>query len=108
MSIFILSAARFYERPSALPDVLQNSACLLYNLKDCPLAVARGGTGEQRANSMNGLAAAANNPADVSSPKLKLKDGCSAAWNFRQDHVVRKFDQLTDDEFEKFSHAPGD
>jgi hypothetical protein len=68
--------------------------------------MARGRTGEQRANSLNGLAAAANNATDVSSSKLQLEDRGSAAWNFRQDHVVRKFDQLANDELEELSHAP--
>jgi hypothetical protein len=68
--------------------------------------MARGRTGEQGANSLNGLAAAANHAADVSPSKLQLKDGSSAAWNFRQHHVVRKFDQLANDELEKLSHAP--
>ena len=68
--------------------------------------MARGRTGEQRANSLNGLAAPANNATDVSSSKLDLKDRSSAAWNFRQDHVVRKFDQLANDELEELSHAP--
>src|SRR5213080_434979 len=60
--------------------------------------MARGGTGKQCANSLNGLAAATNHPADISPSKLQLKDGRSAVRNFREDHVVRKFDQL--------SHAP--
>ena len=68
--------------------------------------MARGRTGEHRANSLNGLAASANNATDVSSSKLQLKDRGSAAWNFRQDHVVRKFDQLANDELEELSHAP--
>jgi hypothetical protein len=67
--------------------------------------MARGGTREQCANSLNGLAATTNDAANISSSKLQLKDGCSAAWNFREDHVVRKFDQLPNDEFEKLSHA---
>jgi len=68
--------------------------------------MARGGTGEQRANSLNGLAGTTNDAADVSPSKLQLKDGCPAAWNFREDHVVRKFDQLPNDELEKLSHVP--
>ena len=67
--------------------------------------MARSRTGEHRANGLNGLAASANNPANVSSSKLQLKDRGSAAWNFRQDHVVRKFDQLANDELEELSHA---
>jgi len=81
-------------------------ACkLFHDLEDRPLAVARSGTGEHRANSLNRLAASANNATDVSSSKLQLKDRGSAAWNFRQDHVVRKFNQLTNDELEELSHA---
>ena len=68
--------------------------------------MARGRTGEQRTNSLNGLAAPANNATDVSSSKLQLKDRGSAAWNFCQDHVVGKFDQLANDELEELSHAP--
>ncbi len=68
--------------------------------------MARGGTGKQCANSLNGLAAATNHPADISPSKLQLKDGRSAVRNFREDHVVRKFDQLPNNEFEKLSHAP--
>jgi hypothetical protein len=68
--------------------------------------MARGRTGDQRANSLNSLAAPADNATDVSPSELQLKDRGSAAWNFRQDHVVRKFDQLANDELEELSHAP--
>src|SRR5207247_8193998 len=68
--------------------------------------MARGGTGKQCANSLNGLAAATNHAANVSPSKLQFKDGRSAVRNFREDHVVRKFDQLPNNEFEKLSHAP--
>ncbi len=78
---------------------------LFHNLEDRPLAMARGRTGEQCANSVNGLASAANNPANVSSSKLQLKDRGSAAWNFCKNHVVRKFNQLADDKLEELSHA---
>src|SRR5439155_487578 len=67
--------------------------------------MARGGTGKQCANSLNGLAAATNHAADISPSKLQLKDGRSAVRNFREDHVVRKFDQLPNNEFEKLPHA---
>ena len=79
---------------------------LLDDFEDRPLAMARGRTGEQRTNSLNGLTAPANNATDVSSSELELKDCGSAAWNFRQDHVVGKFDQLANDELEELSHAP--
>ena len=67
--------------------------------------MARSRTSEQCANSLNGLAAAADDAADVSSSELQLKDGRSTARNFREDDVVRKFDQLPNDELEKLSHA---
>ena len=79
---------------------------LFHNLEDRPLAMARGRTGEQCANSVNGLASAANNPANVSSSKLQLKDRGSAAWNFCKNHVVRKFNQLADDKLEELFHEP--
>jgi hypothetical protein len=68
--------------------------------------MARGGAGEQCANGLNGLAGATNHATDVSASKLQLKDGRSAARNFCEDHIVRKFDQLPNDELEKLSHAP--
>ena len=66
--------------------------------------MARGRTGEQRPNSVDGLPAAANHSANVALAKLKFKNCCSAARNFREHHVVRIFDQLPNDELEKFSH----
>jgi hypothetical protein len=66
--------------------------------------MARGGAGEQRSNSVDGLPAAADHAANVALSKLKFENGCSAARNFREHHVVGKFDQLPKDELEKFSH----
>jgi hypothetical protein len=70
--------------------------------------MARGRTSEQCANGVNSLAASPNHPTNVATAKLQLKNSRSAAWNFRKHHVVRKFNQLPDDELEKFSHAPED
>src|SRR6266540_1030764 len=67
--------------------------------------MARGGAGEQRANSLNGLPAATDHTTHVALSKLKLENGCSGTRNFREHHVVRKFDQLPNDELEKFSHC---
>lgn len=66
--------------------------------------MACGGTGEQRSNSVDGLPAAANHAANVALAKLKFENGRSAAGNFREYHVVGIFDQLPNDELEKFSH----
>jgi len=54
---------------------------------------------------MNSLASSPNHTADIAAPKLYFEDSCSAAWNFGQYHIVRKLNQLPDDELEKFSHA---
>ena len=86
--------------------MMNRNEALLDDLENCPLPMARSRTGEHRANSLNGLPAAPNNATDVSSSKLDLKDRGSPVWNFRQDHVVRKFDQLANDELEELSHAP--
>lgn len=66
--------------------------------------MARGRAGEQRPNSVDGLTAAADHAANVALAKLKFENGYSAARNFREHHVVWKFDQLPKDELEKFSH----
>jgi hypothetical protein len=89
-------------RPAA--NALQNIYCLFYNLERSALTMARGGAGEQRPNCMNGLPAAANHAADIALSKLKVENGCSAARNFREHHVIGIFDQLPNDELEKFSH----
>jgi len=54
---------------------------------------------------MNGLTASANHTADISASKLQFKDGRSPARNFRQHYIVRKFNQLPNDELEKLPHA---
>jgi hypothetical protein len=78
---------------------------LLDNLDDCSLTMACCRTGKQSANGLYCLTAAANHSTHVAPSKLKFEDGCSAIWNFRQDHVVRKFYQLANDELEKLSHV---
>jgi len=77
---------------------------LFCNFERGTLAMARGGAGKQRSDSVDGLPAAANHAANVALAQLKFENGCSAARNFREHHVVRIFDQLPNDELEKFSH----
>ena len=67
--------------------------------------MARGRTGQQRANSVNGLAASANDTANIPVSKLQFKDSRPATWNFRQHHIVRKFNELSNDKLEEFSHS---
>src|SRR5437667_4179354 len=54
---------------------------------------------------MNSLAITANDATHVASAKLQLEDRSSAARNFREHHVIRKLNKLSNDELEKFSHA---
>jgi hypothetical protein len=77
---------------------------LFYNFERGALAMARSGAGEQRPNSVNGLPTAANHAADIALSKLKFENGCSAARNFREHHVIGIFNQLPNDELKKFSH----
>jgi hypothetical protein len=93
------------ENKSSLTDRRYRLRNLLDDLENRALAVTRGRAGEQCTNSVNGLAAAANDAADVSSSKLQLKNGSPAARNFGENHVVRKFNQLSNDELEKLSHV---
>ena len=78
---------------------------LFDDLERSALAVTRGGAVQHRANGVNGLAVAADDPADVALTQLDFEDRHLAAWNFREDHVVRKFNQLANDELEKLFHA---
>ena len=65
----------------------------------------RRGAVQHRADRVNGLAIATDDSADVALTQLNFKDGHLSAGNFRQDHVVRKLNQLANDELEKLFHA---
>src|SRR5262245_2399270 len=81
---------------------------LFDNLEHCALAVTRCRTGQQGANSVNSLTRPANHAAHISPSKLQPKGDRSAVRNFREHHVIGKFDQLANDELEKFSHPSKD
>src|ERR1044071_6568055 len=53
---------------------------------------------------MNSLARPPNHAAHIAAAKLQPEGDRSAVRNFRKHHVVRKFDQLANDELQKFSH----
>ena len=65
----------------------------------------RSGTSEQGTNRVNGLAIAANDPADVALPKLQFEDHGFSAGNFPEHHLIGIFDQLSNDELKKFFHV---
>src|ERR1041384_687177 len=69
------------------------------------LTVPRCGTVQHRADGMNRLTIATNNSTNIALTKLDFKDRHFATRNFREHHVVRKFDQLANDELEKFFHG---
>ena len=77
---------------------------LFHNLERGALTMPRSRAGEQCANGVNRLAVPANNPAHVASPKLQSEKRRFAARNFREHHLIGIFDQLPNDELEKFSH----
>ena len=64
----------------------------------------RRGAVQHRANRVNRLAITANDSPDVGLAHLHLKDCHFATRNFRQHHVVWKFDQFADDELEELLH----
>lgn len=78
---------------------------LLYDVDRRSLAVAGGGAGKERTEGADRLAVAANDSADIALAHLQAKDGEAAVRNFREDHFIRKLEQLADDEFEKLAHA---
>ena len=86
-----------------LPRTCESFA-LLDDFEGGALAVARGGAVQHRPDRVNRLAVAANDAADVGLAQLHFKDRHFAARNFREHHVVGKFDELTNDELEKFFH----
>src|SRR5436309_15789722 len=80
----------------------------LHNLEHRALAVTRCRTRQQGANSMNGLTRPANRTAHISASNLQFEGDHSAVADFREHHVIRKFDQLANHELEKFSHPSKD
>ncbi len=59
---------------------------------------------EQVTNCLNGMALLANNKAYVALAKLDLEHYLPRRFDFRQNHLVGKFDETTDNEFNEFFH----
>src|SRR5713101_5735096 len=102
MSIFIQKKRRTANAERPTSNRYRN---LLDDLEGGPLAVTRHGAIQHRANGMNRLPVATDDAADVALAQLHFKDRHLAGWNFGQHHVVGKFDQLPNDEFEKLFHV---
>ena len=84
--------------------LIQTPYNLLYDFESGPLRMARGGTGKQGADCVNGLTIATNYPPDIALAQLQFEDGRFTAGNFREHHLIGIFDQLSNDELEKFLH----
>src|SRR5439155_18166195 len=74
------------------------------NLERSALPVTRRRTGKQRPDRLNSLAVAADNSAHVCLAQLHSEDRHLAGRNLGEHHLIRKFDELTNDEFEKLFH----
>src|SRR5712692_6115632 len=103
MSIFIVVAA-VCDRRSNYATLIERRYRLFDDLEGGALAVTRRRAVQHSANGMNGLAVATDDAADVALAKLDFEDRHPPAQDFRQHHVVGKFDQLANDELEKFFH----
>src|SRR5438270_6205903 len=77
---------------------------LLDNLERGPLAMARGGAGQERADRINRLAVAPNNPADVALAQLHAEDRHFSRWDLGKHHLIGKLDKLANDELEELLH----
>src|SRR5947207_3449249 len=105
MSIFIVVAAVYDRRINyAMLAERRYRRNLLADLERSPLTVTRSGAVQHRADRVNGLPVATNDSAHVALAKLHFEDGHLASGNFGQHHVIRKFNQLANDELEKLFH----
>ena len=77
---------------------------LLDDLERRSLAVARSGTGKQRADRLNGLAVATDDPANIALPHLESKNGNLSPGYFGEHDLVGKLNELTNDELEELLH----
>ena len=77
---------------------------LLNDLERGALPVTRRRTGQQRADRLNGLAVAADDSTHIRLTQLHSEDRCLSRRNLGEHHLIRKFDELTDDELEKLFH----
>src|SRR5664279_1504263 len=78
---------------------------LLHDLERGALPVTRSGTGQQCADRLNGLAVAANDTPDVRLAQLHSEDRCLSRRNFGEHHLIRKLNELANNELEKLFHG---
>ena len=63
---------------------------------------------QQSANSLNRLAVAPNDPSDIGLAKLDAKNRRFSAGQLVQHHLVRKLDELADNELKELFHPAKD
>jgi hypothetical protein len=78
---------------------------LFDDLESGALSVARSGTGQQRPDRLDRLAVTPNDPSDVGLAKLHPKNRRLSRWDFGKHHLIGKFDELANDEFQKLFHG---
>jgi hypothetical protein len=75
------------------------------DLEGGALPVTGGRTTEQCSNGVNRLPISPDHASDIALTQLHFEDGCSSTRDFRQHHVVWKFNELPDHELEKLFHG---
>jgi hypothetical protein len=103
MSIFI-DAAQVSNLRIQAKSKLEAYSTLFHDLERGTLAVARRRAVQQRANGMDRLAVAPDHATDIALTQLHFEDGRSSTRNFREHHVVWKFNELPNHELKKLSH----
>jgi len=95
------------KHPACDPDLkgkLEARPLLFHDLERSLLSVTASRTGEQSPNGVNSLPVATDDFSDIALPHLKLEDCRTATGDFRKHDLVRKLDELPDDELEEFFH----
>jgi hypothetical protein len=78
---------------------------LLDDLERGALPVTGGGAGKKRSDRLNRLAIAADDSTNVSLAQLDPEDRRFPRRNLGKHHLIRKFHELADDEFEELFHG---
>lgn len=97
-------AGRFCEAPRIGVWHRRPSICLLNDLERRTLPVTRRRAGEKRTDRLNGLSVAADNSTHVRLTQLNFEDRRLPRRNLGEHHLIRKFDELTNDKLEKLFH----
>lgn len=77
---------------------------LFDDLESGALIVTRRRAGEQGTDRLDGLAVAANDPADIRLPHLEAEHGHVAIRDLRNKNLVRELNEVADNEFEELFH----